>query len=178
MATIVFPDNTVLCNFAAVHRVDLLRGWLRERGRWTEAVEYEARKSSEYLPDLDLVLDEGWLGEPIEINDESALSQVEAIRKSVFGGLPEKPRQHLGEAETCFLIKQRPEFAESWWLTDDEDAYEYAVRRQIETLRTIDVMRNIVADGDLTPDSAFALMNAMADRDRGLFVPPSARDLM
>ena len=178
MTPIIFPDNTVLCNFAAVNRLDLLRGWLRERGRWTEAVEYEAQKSSEYLPDLALVRGEGWLGEPIEIDDESALSQIEAIRKSVFGGLPERPRQHLGEAETCFLIKQWPEFAEAWWITDDEDAYEYAVRRQIETYRTFDVMCHIVDDGDLTADNAFALMNAMADKGRGLFVPPSARDLM
>lgn len=28
MAAAVFPDNTVLCNFAAVHRLDLLEGWL------------------------------------------------------------------------------------------------------------------------------------------------------
>lgn len=39
MADPVFPDNTVLCNFAAIERLDLLIGWLRGRGRWTEAVQ-------------------------------------------------------------------------------------------------------------------------------------------
>ena len=28
-----FPDNTVLCNFASVDRIDLLRSVLGERGR-------------------------------------------------------------------------------------------------------------------------------------------------
>lgn len=38
----LFPDNTVLCNFAAVNRLDLLKSVLSGRGRWTEAVAYEA----------------------------------------------------------------------------------------------------------------------------------------
>ncbi|MGH3277686.1 MAG: hypothetical protein ACRDNW_00920 [Trebonia sp.] len=37
----LFPDNTVLCNFAAVNRLDLLKSVLGGRGRWTEAVAYE-----------------------------------------------------------------------------------------------------------------------------------------
>lgn len=104
MAMIIFPDNTVLCNFASVHRLDLLKEWLRGRGRWTEAVENEARNSAAYLPDLVMLLHDRWLGEPIEITDESSISQIQAIRRSVFGGLPSMPRQHLGEAETCFII--------------------------------------------------------------------------
>ena len=39
----LFPDNTVLCNFAAVERLDLLRDWLRGRGRWTEGEDQAAR---------------------------------------------------------------------------------------------------------------------------------------
>ena len=42
----------VLCDFAAVDRLDLLRSVLDGRGRWTEAVAYEARKSARYLPAL------------------------------------------------------------------------------------------------------------------------------
>lgn len=49
---LVFPDNTVLCNFAAVSRLDLLERILLGRGRWSEAVAYEAGRSSAYLPDL------------------------------------------------------------------------------------------------------------------------------
>ena len=34
MAPVVFPDNTVFCNFTAVERIGLLIAWLRGRGRW------------------------------------------------------------------------------------------------------------------------------------------------
>jgi hypothetical protein len=41
-----FPDNTVLCNFAAVNELPLLRKILDERGRWVDAVADEARRSA------------------------------------------------------------------------------------------------------------------------------------
>lgn len=75
------------------------------------------------------------------------------------------------------LIKEWPQFRESWWLTDDEDAYEYARRRNIPTYRTIDVMRHIVVEGALLVEDAYALMNAMADENRGLYIPSSIREL-
>ena len=31
---VVFPDNTVFCNFTAVERIGLLIAWLRGRSRW------------------------------------------------------------------------------------------------------------------------------------------------
>ena len=34
MAPVVFPDNTVFCNFTAVERIGLLIAWFRGRGRW------------------------------------------------------------------------------------------------------------------------------------------------
>lgn len=131
----LFPDNTVLCNFAAVERLDLLRDWLRGRGRWTEAVEHEAGLSSGHLPALREVLDGGWLGEAIEVFDDD----VEKIRRHAFGGPTAQPRKHLGEAQTCVLILNHAEFAGSWWLSDDTDAVEYAQRRGITTYRTIDM---------------------------------------
>lgn len=131
----LFPDNTVLCNFAAVERFDLLRDWLRGRGRWTEAVEHEAGLSSGHLPALREVLDGGWLGEAIEVFDDD----VEKIRRHAFGGPTAQPRKHLGEAQTCVLILNHAEFAGSWWLSDDTDAVKYAQRRGITTYRTIDM---------------------------------------
>lgn len=163
MSQIVFPDNTVLCNFAAVHRLDLLRDWLRGRGRWTDAVAHEANLSARYLPDLRTLETEGWLGIPIEIVDATAIEAVERKRRIVFGGSVAEPRKHLGEAQTCYLLA--------------EDAFEHAVDLGIQAYRTIDIMRHIVADGDLTSVQAFGIMQAMTTRQRSLFVPPTHRDL-
>ena len=50
MTAFWFPDNTVLRNFAAVKRLDLLESVLAGRGRWTAAVAYEATASTRFLP--------------------------------------------------------------------------------------------------------------------------------
>ncbi|MCG3039466.1 hypothetical protein L7D48_02570 [Streptomyces sp. S1A] len=50
-----FPDNTVLCNFAAVDRLSLLEKVLDGRGRWTQAVAAEAGRSARYWPKLEQV---------------------------------------------------------------------------------------------------------------------------
>jgi predicted nucleic acid-binding protein len=44
-----FPDNTVLCNFAAVDALTLLEQVLDGRGRWVEAIAHEAKQSARHL---------------------------------------------------------------------------------------------------------------------------------
>lgn len=97
MTEFLFPDNTVLCNFAVVDRLDLLRSVLGGRGRWTAAVAYEAAKSARALPALADLGPEGWLDDPIEITAESDIQQVNRVRRAVFGGTDDKPLEHLGK---------------------------------------------------------------------------------
>src|SRR5689334_2399061 len=138
MTEFLFPDNTVLCNFAAVKRLDLLAAVLNGRGRWTEAVAYEAERSARYLPQLACLPAEGWLDEPITIDERDAL-RINRIRRAVFGGTDDDPFQHLGEAQTCFIIKEWAQFAGSWWISDDRDALRYARYQGIPTYETIDL---------------------------------------
>ena len=116
MTEFLFPDNTVLCNFAAVDRLDLLKAVLGGRGRWTEAVAYEASSSARMLPALRGLAESGWLDEPIEIVDDSDVQAVERIRRAVFGGTEVKPLQHLGEAQTCRVILNWARIR--WFLVD------------------------------------------------------------
>src|SRR4051794_6636148 len=124
MSDALFPDNTVLCNFAAVHRLGLLEGFLRGRGRWTEAVAREAQQSARFLPNLGSIGAGGWLGDPIEI-DERAAEAVEKIRRHGLGGPANDPFRHLGEAQTCWLLTEEPSLKGSWWVSDDRDALDY-----------------------------------------------------
>jgi hypothetical protein len=178
MTEFLFPDTTVLCNFAAVNRLDLLRSVLNGRGRWTEAVAYEATRSTRILPSLAALSTDGWLGEPIEITDESDILQANRIRRAVFGGTDEEPLKHLGEAQTCHVIQQWPEFAGSWWISDDREALRYARFRSITTRETIDLVSMAVLDGDLDAREAFDLMHKMSDLGRSLRLPHSAGDLL
>ena len=100
----LFPDNTVLCNFAAVNRLDLLQSVLGGRGRWTEAVAYEASRSAAKLLPLLALPSEGWLDEPIEITKASDIRKINQIRRAVFGGTGDEPLKHVGEAQTCYVI--------------------------------------------------------------------------
>lgn len=174
MTEFLFPDNTVLCNFAAVNRLDLLKSVLDGRGRWTEAVAYEASQSARFLPTLNQLAADRWLGEAIEIDDESEIQQINAIRRAVFGGTDDKPLKHLGEAQTCFVILKWSELAGSWWISDDREALRYARLQGITTRETIDLVSTAIADGHVAAQEGFSLMQRMADEGRRLTLPNSA----
>jgi predicted nucleic acid-binding protein len=178
MTEFLFPDNTVLCNFAAVDRLDLLKAVLDARGRWTEAVAYETTRSARVLPTLGQVPAGGWLGEAIEISDKSEIQQINAIRRAVFGGNDDEPLKHLGEAQTCFVISNRNEFAGSWWVSDDREALRYARFRGITTRETLDLVSIAVVNGYIGTQEAFNLMRQMSDQGRYLRLPVSIADLL
>ncbi len=177
MTEYLFPDNTVLCNFAAVNRLDLIKSVVGGRGRWTEAVAYEASRSASKLPALRGLPAEGWLDEPIEITSESDIRKINQIRRAVFGGTDDNPLKHLGEAQTCYVIKNWAEFAGSWWISDDGEALRHAKFQGIITRETIDVVSIAVSGGDIGARDAFALMQQMADCDRHLRLPKSPEEL-
>lgn len=178
MSIAVFPDTTVFCNFAAVGKSDLLGGFLRGRGRWTEAVMSEVEQSRGHLPDLKTVLEGGWMGEPVGLDSDEEIRQVERIRRNVFGGGLDQLTKHLGEAMTCHVLRNRDEFKGAWWVTDDADALRYARGQGITTMETIDLFRHAVADYDITADAGFALLLAMDAAGRNLRLPSSPADLI
>jgi hypothetical protein len=177
MTEYLFPDNTVLCNFAAVNRLDLIKSAAGGRGRWTEAVAYEANRSANKLPALRALPAAGWLHEPIEITSESDIRKINQIRRAVFGGTDDNPLKHLGEAQTCYVIKNWAEFAGSWWISDDGEALRHAKFQGITTRETIDIVSIAVTNGDIGARDAFDLMQQMADCDRHLRLPKSADEL-
>jgi hypothetical protein len=177
MTEFLFPDNTVLCNFAAVERLDLLKSVLDTRGRWVEAVAREAQSSAAKLPALRALALEGWLDEPIEVTDPSDIRNIERIRRLVFGGTSAAPRKHLGEAQTIYIVLNWQQFRASWWLSDDQESVRYARRRGITSRETIDLMSIAVTNAEITPQDGFDLMNQMADHDRYLRLPGSPEDL-
>lgn len=172
MSIHVFPDNTVLCNFACIARTDVLVEHLRGRGRWVEAVAAEARRSAAYLPDLgSLVGEASPLGEPIRIEDPDDVEAVDRMRRVVFGGEADAPLQHLGEAQTCHLLLTDLQLKGATWVTDDRDAFRYARQEGLDTRSTVDIFRSMVADGDLDANTAHRLLSEIVEMRPGLDVP-------
>lgn len=163
MSTLLFPDNTVLCNYACVERMDLLEAVVAQRGRWTQAVFAEARQSAQVWPGMEPLMDQTLLGEPIEIEDAR---QVDRIRIARLAGSALIPTQHLGEAETCYLIHNDPNYRDSIWITDDYDAFDFAKQLGIVTWDTRHTLESLIAMGDTTAIEAFDLLQQMYDQGR------------
>lgn len=131
-------------------------------------------RSAQWHPKLATI---DWLDEPIEINDESLVRRIALVRRAVFDGTDDQPLKHLGEAETCVLLKEHRDYQYSWWISDDREALRYARFQQITTRETIDLMRMAVADSEMPDRQAFELMEAMAEQGRTLQLPGSPADL-
>lgn len=176
MPTLLFPDNTVICNFAAVERIDLFSTLIGEHGRWTQAVEFEAKKSRSALPAVGQIIDSRLLGQPLEVADADAVGR---IREAEFGGKETEPLKHLGESETCYLLRHDSRFRDARWITDDLAAYDYGKRQGILTWDTFDCFQSLVANYEIAAEQAFDLMNAMVDRERSpRRVPGHHRELV
>jgi hypothetical protein len=178
MTEFLFPDNTVLCNFGCVDRLDLLKVVLSGRGRWMDSVASEARKSARVWPAMETLNGCGWLAEPIEITEPHEILRVERIRRAVFGGREDEPRRHLGEAQSCYVIQNWASFAGSWWISDDRESVRYARRQGITTRETMDLMNIAVVNGEISAGDAYQLMQKMEELGRHLRLPRSVADLM
>ena len=135
MAQIVV-DNCTLVNFAAVGQLSLLRDTLRDRGCWTQAIEYECKRSSAYYPSLSQVLNGGWLGEAIELDSDKAIEQVENVRRALSNPRS-KPTENLGEAEAIYAISAMPALAGAILLTDDTPAADHARFKGIHVMHSM-----------------------------------------
>ncbi|MQY26048.1 hypothetical protein [Nocardia aurantia] len=174
MPNYIFPDNTVLCNFGSVLRIDLLEQILDGNGRWTEAVAAEAEQSSAYLGQLRRLT---FLGAPIEIDDPKAIAHIEHVRCNVFGGLPFTTK-HLGEAQTCYVLQNYEEFTgSSLWVTDDRDAADWARRNGLQTRDTMDLMSEGVLGGLIDRRAGFTLLHGMRQQGNWLRLPRRPDDL-
>lgn len=163
MGALLFPDNTVLCNYAAVDRVRLLVELLNGNGRWTQAVHFEATSSARSLPALHELIQGGSMGEPIEVFEAD---RIERIRRGWFGGSSDRPLEHLGEAETCYLIHNHGDFSGATWITDDHSAYDFGRQQGILTWDTFDTVQQLVGRYTISAQEGFDLLKAMWAAER------------
>ncbi|MGO1848892.1 hypothetical protein [Microbacterium sp.] len=121
--TAIFPDNTVLVNFAHLRRLDLLEGLLRGTGQWLAEVAAECERSSAYegLDELSRVA--GFMGETIYASDRERRLACQIREEISDPGDP--PTKSLGEDMTLGVIAER-QLNGSVFVTDDGGALEYA----------------------------------------------------
>ena len=157
-----FPDTTVLINFAVIGRLDLLIAYLSGRGRMTQAVQAEVRKSSRMVPRLSEFDTVAVCGPAIALNAPADVQSVANIRKR-FAALNDPPTKHLGESETIHVMQSRSEYSLSRVVTEDRDAYRVASALGLLTHNTMEVFQDLVARGELNAAHAFDLLAAIED---------------
>jgi predicted nucleic acid-binding protein len=175
---ILVTDACSIMNFAAVDRMALLETLLRDRARYTQAVEGELRKYSNTAEFrlLKRLLDEGWLGEAIELDGRNDPREVEKIR-AALGGVAAIPLQHMGEAESIRAILTRKELSEAIFLTDDGDAAYLADHRGITVKDTRWLLADAYAMGDVACPEPYDILKEMWAAGRNVSVPDSHKDI-
>ncbi|MGW3846877.1 hypothetical protein [Streptomyces fagopyri] len=171
--TILVTDACSLINFAASGDMDMLKASLEVRtSRCTQAVDGELRKWVHNFPALRPLLNEGWLGEPIELNRAGDQTDVGRLR-TALGGTRAQPTLHLGEAESIHAMLTRDELSGAVLLTDDRDATRLANRRSLRTWDTTRLLADLHFNGDLEWEQAQQVLQRMDQADRGVRIPAS-----
>ncbi|WP_328900881.1 hypothetical protein OHR86_13880 [Streptomyces sp. NBC_00441] len=171
--TILVTDACSLINFAASGDMDVLESGLVVRtARCTQAVDAELRKWVRSFPGLQRLLDEKWLGEPIELNRREDREGVGRLR-TALGGTRNAPTLHLGEAESIHAMLTRAELATAALLTDDRDASRLAGHRNLMAWDTTRLLAEFHFSGDLEWDEAREILQRMERADRAVRIPAS-----
>ncbi len=164
----MFPDNTVLVNFAHINRVALL-GTLFPNRQWCATVRSECAKSAR-LPGLaDLRNAPGVFGSAL-YPDRAEHIDAQLIRQAM--AIPgDDPYKHLGEAETIAIVTKRQITA--LFVTDDRSAKAAAEKDGIRVIDTWRVLKLAHRAGHLTADDVWRDCQALAAIPRGW--PPCGR---
>jgi len=124
---LMFPDNTVLINFAIINRIDLLERLANGHGQWCATVASECAESARHPGLAALSGVEESFGEPLY--PDAAEHQDVRVLRNQLASPGDPPTKHLGEAETIAIIVRRR--LSCFFVTDDRDAMRLAVRNGV-----------------------------------------------
>lgn len=164
MTSLLFPDNTVLVNFALIRRVDVLAQIMVGRAAWVATVASECARSSAE-PGLESMAEyPGILGDPLFPQTASEYLQARLLREDL--AVPgDGPHQHLGEAETLAIIMTRG--MQAVFVTDDRAARRLAAVHGIVTYTTWDMLKLAGRAKLVDPDALWGYMRTLRGLGRG-----------
>lgn len=171
MTTLLFPDNTVLVNFALVQRIDLFEALAAGRGAWTVTIAEECAKSArrpelEALERIPEILGAPWVPTRAE--------RVDTFAVRIKLAAPGDPQtRHLGEAEAIAMLGARD--APAVFVTDDGAASTLAETFGLRCLTTSDLFKLAVRARLIDADTCWDLLRNLFGEQRGLPGAPRTR---
>ena len=164
MTFLLFPDNTVLVNFALISRIALLETLLAGHGHWTVTIAAECAAGAAIRGLEEMSLAERFLGQPIVPTQGERVTA--GLIRARLAGLGDRPTDHLGEAETFAVISSRA--MNAIFVTDDVRAARLAQALELKTLSTAEVFRLGVHAKCLTADEAWNHLEDLRQNGRVL----------
>lgn len=163
----VLHDAVTLLHFAASGHLGLLeeRHAAVPEPLWAEAVRSEiANGAAHGHPGCEELLRAQWLGEPVApaASDRAGILRLLVALNDGTGA----PAAHAGEAESIYFAEK----LDTLFVTDDNGAYDFARWRLGDgrVKDTVDLLRDAVAMGELTPAGALAIADGIRSCDRHL----------
>jgi predicted nucleic acid-binding protein len=167
VTSLLFPDNTVLVNFALIDRMDLLETAAGGgRGRWCGTVAKECRLSAQQPGLEDLARVPNILGTPLYPETGAERLEVQHLRLELASP-GERSTDHLGEAETLAIIVSRRELR-AFFVTDDRGAARLAERHGVQVVTTWDLLRTFLRYGRITDDEAWSFVLTLRGARRAM----------
>lgn len=170
MAVLLFPDNTVLINFAHLDRLDLLEQLANGNGRWCATVARECAASARQ-PGLAGMRDARRIFGPPWFPDAAELLETRALRDELARP-GDHAHRHLGEAETVAVMTHR--HVDGIFATDDNGAARLAARHGVRVVRTWGLLQLAARRDWVDADTVWGYVQALRARQRG--APPGVTD--
>jgi predicted nucleic acid-binding protein len=166
----MFPDNTVLINFAIINRMDLLSRLANGNGRWCATVAAECAQSAR-LPELTALGDAPEIFGESLFPDDAEYQDVRVLRDGLArpGDLP---TSHLGEAETIAIIVRRG--LNCFFVTDDRGAARLASNNSVPAVSTWRLLSVAHRQGWVDADTLWGYVQTLKGQHRG--APPGVWD--
>jgi hypothetical protein len=159
----MFPDNTVLINFALLNRMDLLSRLTNGNGRWCATVATECSESAKRPELADLSGAGDIFGEPLYPNE--AEHQDLLILRDQLAAPGDPPTKHLGEAETIAIIVRRQ--VNCFFVTDDKEARRLASGNGVQVTGTWRLLWLAHRAGLLDADTLWGYVLTLQRHERG-----------
>jgi predicted nucleic acid-binding protein len=163
----MFPDNTVLINFAIISRMDLLERLANGNGRWCATVATECAESARHPGLAALGGAEGIFGDPL-FPDQAELQDVRILRDQLASP-GDQPTRHLGEAETIAIIARRQ--LRCFFVSDDRGAARLAAQNGVSVVGTWHLLKVAHRKKWIDVDTFWGYVLTLERQGRG--APPS-----
>lgn len=162
---VVFPDNTVLINFALCDEMRLLQTLVGDRGAWTASVAAECNHQAKELDLPAMGVAHEIFGKPLY--PETPVEHLEIRRHQEYFRDPgDGPKKHLGESETLAVIGCRK--MDAIFVTDDSKVSMRVAMDNIGVccVTTWDLVRLAVRCGEANVDKSCEMRRVLLAHQR------------